>query len=319
MTVERHPAPAGRAVLESVVVPADAPRVRLDRAATTWLDAFPTRASARKAALRGELALDGEVSEPARWVTPGSRISWLEPPAHRVPVLRVSVPVVFEDDHLAVVGKPGGLATSGALPRTLERALPHNLTPSAAPDRLVRPRPVHRLDAPTAGLVVVAKTRSAHAHLGWQFQRRQIEKRYRAVVVGLLEGKGIIEADIEGRAARTRYVAREAGRSLHGGWITRVDVYPETGRTHQIRRHLASLGTPVLGDARYGREGLILRRKGLFLFAVALRLRHPQDERVIHVRRPEPPKVTALFAREARRWETWQLRAGPREAPGPRD
>lgn len=276
--------------------------MRLDRAACTLLPAFPTRAGARKAARRGELAVDGVISEGARWVEPGAEIVWLEPEASPVPELRVAVPVVYEDECMAVVHKPGGWATSGNLPRTLERALPFTLERSDAPDRLRRPRPVHRLDAPTAGLVVVAKTRGAHAALGWAFQERRVQKRYRAVVVGALSGAHDVRSPIDGRAAHTCIRALDRVPALKGGHLTRVDAWPETGRTHQIRRHLAELGTPVLGDAAYGLPGLVLRRKGLFLFAVELELNHPISGEALHLVLPEPPKVASLFAREARRW-----------------
>ena len=304
--IERGPVPPERAVLETVTWPVSAEPQRLDRVACTVFAAFPTRASARKAALRGELVVAGEVSEPARWVAPGTVVQRLEPADANVPVLRRRVPVVFEDDWMAVVRKPGGLATSGNLPRTLERALPFNLKPSSAEDALARPRPAHRLDAPTAGLVAVAKTREALAKLGWAFQERAVEKRYRAVVVGRLDGAHRIEEPIDGRSARTRIEALSHTPALRGGWLTRVDVWPETGRTHQIRRHLAALGTPVLGDAQYGIDGLVLRRKGLFLFALELTLAHPRTDERATWYCDEPGKVGALFARERRRWERWR-------------
>ncbi len=310
MTVERRPA-HDRAVLEQCVVREEDVPERLDRLATKGLAAFPTRASARKAAKRGELAVDGEISEPSRWVPAGSVIAWLEPEAHRIPVLPIAVPVVYEDACMAVVHKPSGLATSGALPRTLERTLPHNLSPSSLPDALRRPRPVHRLDAPTAGLVVVAKTRTAHAALGHAFQRREVHKRYRAVLVGRLEGEGRVELPVEGRAAESDYRAIGHGRSLRSGWITRVDLWPRTGRTHQLRRHMAHLGVPILGDGAYGIDGWILKGKGVFLFALELRLAHPTSGAPLHLQIPEPAKVASLFAREARRWR----RHHP-EAPG---
>ncbi|MEM6929463.1 MAG: RluA family pseudouridine synthase, partial [Myxococcota bacterium] len=258
--MNRAPADPDRAILESVVLPPDAPRERLDRVALR-LSAFPTRQSSRKAARRGELTVDGVVSESSRWVEPGQTVAWLEPLEPRHPTLPVSIPVVHEDPVMAVVVKPGGLVTMGARSRTLERALPFNLTASTATDRLARPRPVHRLDARTSGLVVVAKTRTALAALGRAFEVLEVRKTYRALVIGAFHGERLVDTPIDGRPARTRLRSLQVGPSVKSGHVTRVEAYPETGRTHQIRRHLAELGHPVLGDALYGREPHILREQ----------------------------------------------------------
>jgi len=299
-SVVRHGADPDRVVLESVTVHAGAAPERLDRAAMR-LSAFPTRQSSRKAARRGELAVDGEVSESSRWVGPGETIAWLEPEVPRHRPMRLALGVVHEDEAMAVVVKPGGLVTMGPRAKTLERALPFNLTPSPAADRLARPRPVHRLDAPTAGLVVVAKTRSALATLGHAFETQAVDKAYRALVVGALDGECVVEDPIDGRPARTRLRSLEIGPAVKCGHVTRVDAFPETGRTHQIRRHLAALGHPVLGDRLYGREPHVLRGHGLFLFALGIRLDHPVDGRSCRFTIPEPPKVAAFVARERRR------------------
>ena len=310
MPVERASVPADRAVLETAVVPEDGVARRLDRAAADLLMAFPTRASARKAALRGELAVDGVISEPARWVAAGDVIAQLEPTGGAPPVLRVAVTVVYEDDDLAIVVKPPGIATSGPRRRTLERALPFSVRSGTGPDALRWPRCVHRLDAPTSGLVVVAKTRTAHAALGVAFQERRVHKRYRAVVVGRLDGEGKVETPIDGRSAVTRYAVVDHARSLKSQWISVVDLWPETGRTHQLRKHLAELGTPILGDLAYGIEGLKLRHKGLFLFALALRFAHPRQRTSLSFVLEPPPKVASLLAREARRWRRYHAPEG---------
>lgn len=295
----RRRADAARAVLEAVTWPADAAPERLDRAAMQ-LSAFPTRQSARKAAGRGELAVDGEVSESSRWVNPGETVAWLEPVTARHPPLRIPVPVVFEDAGMAVVVKPAGLVTMGPHPKTLERALPHVLAPSEAPDRLGRPRPVHRLDAQTQGLIAIAKTRTALAALGSAFERREVDKAYRALAIGALTGEGHVDQPLDGRTAHTRYRSVSVHRCVRSD-VTRVDLWPETGRTHQLRRHLAELGHPILGDRLYGTPGRVLRGQGLFLFALRLSLAHPLDGRSLDFVMDEPPKVEAFVAREARR------------------
>ncbi|MEN0060938.1 MAG: RluA family pseudouridine synthase [Myxococcota bacterium] len=299
-SIARHSADPDRAVLETAMWPLDAAPERLDRAAMC-LSAFPTRQSTRKAARRGELAVDGEVSESSRWVEPGQTIAWLEPETPRHRPLPISIAVVYEDDVMAVVLKPAGLVTMGPRGKTLERALPHNLTPSRAADGLAAPRPVHRLDAPTSGLVVIAKTRAALAALGHDFERRRIHKGYRALVVGALEGEGVIDEPVDGRQARTRYRGLATSPCVKSGHVSRLDAFPETGRTHQIRRHLASIGHPILGDRLYGQKPHILRGNGLFLFAVSLELAHPTQGHACTFAMDEPPKVASFVARERRR------------------
>jgi len=292
-------------VLETFRVPPDAHRERLDRVALGAFAAYPSRASTRKAAKRGELKVNGVPRRGVHWVDPGDLVERLQPEADRAPPLRIPLQVVHEDDHLAVVVKPGGLATSGPLAATVVRALPFNLTRSTAPDALVRPHPVHRLDAPTMGLLVVAKTAAAHMVLGAAFAERRVDKEYRALVTGRLEGAGELQSPIDGRAAHTRYDVLEHARSLHTGWVTRVRLRPTTGRKHQLRRHLHGAGHAVLGDRTYFGDK-VLRGSGLYLFAVRLSLAHPQSGVPLCFEIPEPPKVASFLARETRRWDRKQ-------------
>lgn len=291
--------------LAEVVVPLADEGARLDGFVHTHFPMFPSRASARKAVRRGQVLLDGIAVESSRYVAEGQRVTVVEAPSRAAKVFPAVVEVAYEDDQLAVVVKPPGLAVNGPRHRTLEHALPHNLAPGGGIDALSAPRPVHRLDAPTGGLVACAKTATALMELGRAFQERRVHKRYRAVLIGALHGEGEVDAPIDGRPARSRWRAVRHDRSLRGGWITTVDLWPETGRTHQLRRHVASLGHPILGDTLYGEPGLVLRGKGLFLWAVALKLPHPAGGQVT-VEIEEPPKFASLREREARRWARWR-------------
>jgi 23S rRNA-/tRNA-specific pseudouridylate synthase len=132
-----------------------------------------------------------------------------------------------------------------------------------------------------------------------------VVKEYVALVVGRLDGEGEVTAPIDGRAARTAWVALAQTPALRSGWITTVALRPHTGRTHQLRRHLAGLGHPVLGDRVYGAEGTTLLGKGLFLAAVALTLPHPDTAAQVTARMPVPAKFQSFRAREARRWRRW--------------
>ena len=287
------------------VVPADAPRQRLDRYAFSALERLATVSQARKAARRGDLLLNGETCESSRFVQPGDRIELLRVGRPPPRPFRLELQVLHDDDWLAVVDKPPGLPVSGNRHRTLENALPGNLEPSAAADALDWPRPVHRLDIRTGGLVVVAKAAASRATLGALFEERRVHKRYRALAVGRLEGEGTVDVPVEGRPAVTRYRALAHGRSLRSGWLTDVELEPATGRTHQLRRHLAHLGCPVLGDDLYGIEGQILRGHGLFLRALGLRLPHPDSGDELNLSLPEPAKFARQLAREQRRWERY--------------
>ena len=287
------------------VVPGEVERIRLDRYAHRAFGALASVKQAHKAARRGDLRLNGQPCEPSRFVQAGDRIDLLRigRPPPRPYELRLDV--VHADDALAVVIKPPGLPVSGNQHRTVENALHFTLGESAADDALEWPRPVHRLDRRTGGLLVVARSAAARVELGRMFEERRVNKRYRALAGGRLEGEGTVDEPVEGRSAVTRYRAVEHTRCLRSGWLTTVDLHPSTGRTHQLRRHLAHLGAPVLGDDLYGIEGQILRRSGLFLWALGLRLPHPLGGDPLELSIPEPAKFGTHRAREIRRWERW--------------
>ncbi|MCA9491113.1 MAG: RluA family pseudouridine synthase [Myxococcales bacterium] len=286
--------------------PTELAPMRLDQAVAALLAGLPTRASARKACERGEILVDGQPCESSRWLRGGEPVERL--PDGRTVGLgpRLPIEVVHHDPWLAVVNKPAGLPTSGPSGRTLEQALVGVLPPSEQPDALPAARVVHRLDAPTSGLVVVARTRTAHAELGRAFEGRRVEKRYRAIVTGELRGSGRVDEPIEDRPAASRWACVEVTPALRSEAVTTLDLWPETGRTHQLRIHLASLGHPVLGDATYAPPGETLRGKGLFLCAVALAFAHPIGGAPLAFELPEPQKFASLRERELRRFERFR-------------
>ncbi len=296
-----------RFVLGEVVIDAIHQDVRIDAAAMTCLD-LPSRNRARKEIKGGRLLLDGLQVETSRRVQPGQRLTLFAPP-EPPPVYARDIEIVWADPHFAVVMKPPGLVVSGNRSMTLERALPYNLPPTEADDPLPWPRPVHRLDARTSGLVLVARSLRAQVELGRALQERRITKRYRALVSGRLEGRGVVDHPIDGRDARSRWVALGHTRSLHTGWMTAVDLWPETGRTHQLRIHCARLGHPILGDGRYGPDK-ILRSAGLFLTAVALELAHPITAEPLLITVDPPAKFATFPAREGKRWERFVAETG---------
>lgn len=217
--------------------------------------------------------------------------------------------VVFEDEFLAVVNKPSGIPVSGNQFKTAAQALPFNLKPSNRKDALLVPLPVHRIDASTSGLLVASKTAGAMVKLGRMFQQRQIEKTYMAVVVGSIALRGEITEPIEGKVARTTYERIALEQSLRNGHLSLVKLTPHTGRTHQLRIHMAHISHPIAGDKIYGEEGKTLLRKGLFLAAVGLKFQHPVlAEEHLDLRIEIPLKFEKLLKREKERWDKFKAK-----------
>jgi len=237
--------------------------------------------------------------------TPGSPDA--QPPLAEAIPLRV----VYEDDHLLVVDKPAGLVVHpapGHATGTLVNALLAHLPGLEAGDDTSRPGIVHRLDKDTSGLIVIAKDAATHAALAEQMKEHSTVKRYLALVEGRMPApEGVIDAPVGrdprhrqrmalvseingGREARTRFkVLREArGRSL-------LELQLETGRTHQIRVHLASVGHPVVGDTVYGRAQLPLPPRQ-FLHATHLEFVHPSTGEWMIFEAPLPPDLAEFLA-----------------------
>jgi 23S rRNA pseudouridine1911/1915/1917 synthase len=226
----------------------------------------------------------------------------------------VVVPVVHEDGHLVVVDKPAGLVVHpGAGQRT--GTLVHGLLARYPELRGVgddpeRPGIVHRLDKGTSGLLLVARTPEAHAALVAALAARRVHRRYRTLVWGHVEApRGLIDAPIgrsareptrmavdeRGREARTRYEVRE--RYAEPVEVTQLQCELETGRTHQIRVHLRSIGHPVVGDARYDGERQSFPMARPFLHAERLELAHPVTDEPLGFDSTLPEDLVAALAR----------------------
>jgi tRNA pseudouridine32 synthase/23S rRNA pseudouridine746 synthase len=198
-----------------------------------------------------------------------------------------SLSIVHRDDRLLVLEKPAGLLSVPGRGPALQDCLARRVQ-AVFPTAVV----VHRLDRDTSGLLLMALDPEAQRQLSWQFERREVRKAYVAVVDGVPRDEaGLIDLPIArdplrppryridadaGRASRTRW------RMLASGvdWA-RLEVEPLTGRSHQIRLHLATLGHPVLGDPLYAPEAAVGRAPRLLLHATALAVAHPDDGREI--------------------------------------
>lgn len=202
--------------------------------------------------------------------------------------------VLFEDEHLAVIHKPAGIVVSGNQFKTIANALAQNLQQSNLPDA-TKAQPVHRLDYATTGVLLVGKTSSSIRELNKMFEEKRVKKTYYAVTIGEMKPQGTITSAIGGKQSRSDYTVCESVSSEKFGQLNLVKLSPQTGRRHQLRIHLASIGHPILGDKDYGVEPFILRGKGLYLHAYSLRFRHPFTGEGVFLEDELPQKFSRLF------------------------
>jgi 23S rRNA pseudouridine1911/1915/1917 synthase len=296
------------ATLRFSVAEADAGS-RLDRALADR-DEIGTRSLAERLLRDGAVRVDGSVRPKSHRLEAGSVVE-VELPEVVIPHLEpepVSVAIAFEDEHLLVLVKPAGLVVHpGAGERTGTLAGQLLTLGAAGGDDPERPGIVHRLDRDTSGLLVVARSQETHASLQEAVRRRQLERRYLALVRGRPASlRGRIEAPIgrDRRAPTRRSLDTDEPRDAVTHFEVRetfaehalLEVTLETGRTHQIRVHLAAIDLPVAGDAQYGVRGdLGLTRQ--FLHAYRLAFRHPVTGDDVDVESPLPPDLEAALER----------------------
>jgi 23S rRNA pseudouridine1911/1915/1917 synthase len=276
---------------EELTVPSAAAGERLDVFLASHAG---SRAAAQRLIDGGRVTVNG-ASRPKRHVLAGGEAIAVEkdrPGEERADVPTAPFAVAYEDEHLLVIDKPAGLVVhpgagqrTGTLVQGLLARYPEIRGVGEDPER---PGIVHRLDKGTSGLLLVARTGEAHAALVAALAARDVHRQYRALVWGqVAAARGVIDAPIgrsareptkmavdeRGREARTRYEVRQ--RFAEPVEVTELVCNLETGRTHQIRVHLRSIGHPVVGDARYGGERQSFSMLRPFLHAEALHLAHP--------------------------------------------
>lgn len=289
-------------ILESHTVSEAISNVRLVDYCIGLFPQLPTRNAVKKAMKREEIVLNKEVGRTGLWVKQFDVIEFVDPRKKLPKPFPLKIDVVHEEDSFAVVLKPAGLVVSGNLHRTLENALIDQLQKSEAPDAIKWARPVHRLDGPTSGLVILAKTLSAHHHFGKLFAERTIKKEYHAIVQGVPDNQ-TISISVDGKQAESVLTRISSVPSLQNEQLSLVKLEPKTGRTHQLRIHCAEIGHPIVGDQLYGEQGNIMKHKGLFLAATSLTFDHPVTSEMVTISAPIPAKFNALLDREARRYD----------------
>jgi 23S rRNA pseudouridine1911/1915/1917 synthase len=314
------------------VAPDDAGK-RLDQFLVAHLDV--SRARVQQLISEEKILVNDAPTKPSLKLRGSESVRVLGPAARpplRAMAEEIPLDIVYEDNDLAIINKAAGMmvhAGAGATEDernrgTLVNALLHHFSTLSAVGGEMRPGIVHRLDKETSGLIVVAKNDEAHRKLANQFARREVKKTYIALVHGWpKKDSGTISASISrDRVRRIRMTTKGFGgresvshfrvvRRLDTvfGKFTLVEVKIDTGRTHQIRVHMASLGHPVVGDALYGAPREMRARRGRatdegaaislprnFLHAAQLELRHPRTGEAIALKSPLPPELLAFLA-----------------------
>lgn len=277
-----------------------------------------------------KVLIDGKAAKPSYKLRGGEQVEIVgeaEPPPLRAMAEDIPLEIIYEDDDLSVVNKPAGMmvhagsgATEDARNRgTLVNALLHHYQQLSSTGGALRPGIVHRLDKQTSGLIIIARNDAAHLKLAEMFSRRQMRKTYIALVHGALkQDAGTINTAISRDAIRrTRMTTRrvtggrmaishyEVVRRIESkfGAFTLVRVRIETGRTHQIRVHMSSIGHPVVGDTLYGAPAKIaLPVKGKqtaestaldrnFLHAAELEFAHPRTAKLLELKAALPQEL----------------------------
>lgn len=208
--------------------------------------------------------------------------------------INLTLEVLWEDDYLAVIYKPAGLLVSGNKAKTVSNALQYNLKTSTITDA-VRPQPIHRLDFATSGLLLIGKTATAIRELGKLFENKEIEKNYLAITIGSMQPSGTIDTPIDEKDSLSSFSILKTVVSPKYNFLNLVKLTPYTGRRHQLRKHCAHIGNPILGDAIYSDKETILKGKGLFLHAKSLNFTHPFTQEKLVIEKEVPKKFKYIF------------------------
>jgi 23S rRNA pseudouridine1911/1915/1917 synthase len=310
-----------------IIVPPGKKKERLDRFLVHHIE-NATRSKVQRAIREDLVLVNGKPARSSHPVSPGEVIQFSlpKPPPQEAAPENIPLEIVFEDDVLLVVNKPAGMVTHpahGNYTGTLVNALlfhAGNLSTAGSP---MRPGIVHRLDKDTSGLLVVAKTDRVHAELAKQFADRTVEREYRAIVWGIFRKRsGTIEASL-GRSPGDRKKIAVVGGGRHAvthfhveeqfSYLAHLKLNLQTGRTHQIRVHLAHIGHPVFGDATYGGRRIVAgprtaaqktevhdlldRMTRQALHAKTLGFLHPGTRRRVFFDSPLPDDVQELLGK----------------------
>ncbi len=283
---------------------------RLDAFLASSLDGL-TRSQATRLIESGEVAVNGRAVSKSYKLAGGEDIAVTLPEPEPVEAVPQDIPldVVYEDADVIVVNKPSGMVVHpapGHPDGTLVNALLYHCAGTLSGiGGALRPGIVHRIDRDTSGLIIAAKNDAAHQYLSAQLADHTLARTYECIVVGSLrEDRGTVDAPIARHPTdRKRMAVVAGGREAVTHWeviarypgYTHVRCRLETGRTHQIRVHMAYIGHPILGDTVYGAKKEVPGLTGQCLHAVGLRFLHPRTHEVVELSCPLPEEFTRML------------------------
>ena len=283
---------------------------RLDAFLASSLDGL-TRSQATRLIESGEVAVNGKTAGKSYKLAGGEDIAVTLPEPEPVEAVPQDIPldVVYEDADVIVVNKPSGMVVHpapGHPDGTLVNALLYHCAGTLSGiGGALRPGIVHRIDRDTSGLIIAAKNDAAHQYLSAQLADHTLARTYECIVVGALrEDRGTVDAPIARHpTGRKRMAVVAGGREAVTHWeviarypgYTHVRCRLETGRTHQIRVHMAYIGHPILGDTVYGAKKEVPGLTGQCLHAVGLRFLHPRTHEVVELSCPLPEEFTRML------------------------
>lgn len=303
---------------EIIISPGEGPK-RLDHFLANRDPDF-SRTALQRLILNGHVTVGGHVAKPSHRIKPGDTIRLMVPRAEPPDIKPEPIPleILYEDDALLVLNKQAGIVVHpapGNWTGTLVNAILHHAQGTALADVGERERPglVHRLDKHTTGVMVVAKRDQAHASLASQFKRHTIKRVYEAVIWGVPNKReGMIDLAIgrdtkerkkfsvrtaKPKASSTTYRVTERFDTL----AARVDLFPQTGRTHQLRVHLSAIGCPIAGDPTYGRKKAGMTHDvavpRVMLHAKVLGFIHPSTQESMDFEAPMPADMADVVSR----------------------
>lgn len=254
-----------------------------------------TKSALKKALKKQQITINNNPATSATYIRGGETITLTiqkEPVTDKIP--NVKLQIIHEDSFLAAVIKPAGILVSGNKFKTIANALPHHLTKGELPDSCI-PQPVHRLDFGTSGILLCGKTQKSIRLLNKMFEEKQISKSYFAITAGEMTDSGRISSPVDHKEALSLYRITKKITSEKYHFLNLLTLEPKTGRRHQLRKHLASIGHPILGDQEYGMDTISSQAKGLHLHSFSLGFTHPFTKMEIYLEAPLPKRFKKLF------------------------